>query len=125
MTDKERRFWEKCGFTFEPIPFKSGGGFYEHEKYIIYPNGEKYRITKGDYPDVNSLDSLMKYAVPKLRDLSEDNTLKDIEFHWEGLNISDVVEVNVVLDFQEFTGRNKSPAKALYEALCQALEVEG
>jgi len=123
MTDKERRFWEKCGFKPKPYQiraFKDGEVITLIDGWV-WPDGTQ----RTWLPGINSLDNLMKYAVPKLRDLSEDNTLKDIEFHWEGLNISDVVEVNVVLDFQEFTGRNKSPAKALYEALCQALEVEG
>jgi len=107
MTDKERRFWEACGFTFEPITFKSGGGFYEHEEYIIYPNGEKYRITKGDYPDVNSLDNLMKYGLPAVIEKIGIGRTVTLPHGW----------IELTIPF------NKDPVKALFEALCQ--EVEG
>ena len=59
-----KEFWEWCGFKIELIPYSNGVGHWEHEVLIIYPDGiEKYRISTGDYPDID-LNNLFKYAVP-------------------------------------------------------------
>ena len=63
-----REFWEWCGFKFKPIPYRSKPGFWEHEEYMVYPNGIKVRIYKGDYLPLD-LNNLFKYPVPKLFDL--------------------------------------------------------
>ena len=69
------------------------------------------------------LNNLFKYAVPKARGLSEDNTLKDIEFHWQGSNITDLVECDVILDNDEYPYECKDPALVLFWALWQVKEI--
>lgn len=111
---KERHwFWKQCGFTEKGEVFG---------KPLIYYKDEPVSYGLYLYPPL-TIDSLVTYAVPVLRDLSEDNTLKDIEFHWQGVNITDMVECDVILDNAEYSAVDpKDPSLALFWALYQAFE---
>jgi len=97
-----KEFWEKIGLPY------SGYGNAEREKAKSLPPID--------------LNNLFKYAVPLLRNLSEDNTLQDIEFHWQGINISNLVECNLVFDEAQFDGTDKDPALALFWAIWEVLK---
>jgi len=60
----------------------------------------------------SGLSACFKWLVPILRDLSEENTLQDIEFHWQGLNVSNVIECNLITDESEYDGESEKPALA-------------
>ena len=75
-------------------------------------------------PRIDSLEFLgylFKYVIPKMRDLSEQNTLQDVEFHWQGKNVSDEVECNLIFDEAEYSGTNDDPALALFWAIKESL----
>lgn len=112
-----KEFWEWCGFEYKETD----------RKYALLYNGEIiYFWWKSDYtacPNLPiDLNNLFKYAVPKLRDLSEDNALQDIEFHWQGINISDIVECNLIFDEAQFDGEGKDPALALFWAIYELIK---
>jgi len=116
MTDKERRFWEKCGFKILPEKTWQQGfrkGSRTRGRYIRYldPNGRELCLL----PNVNSLDDLMKYGWP----VAEKKITKDT-----GLQPHQAKRALVIRWMERWVG-DKPPAQALYEALCQALEVEG
>jgi len=118
MTDKERRFWEKCGFTVKDTKIDTTVYGESHPENIITepmlysPNGELAD------PDINSLDDLMKYAVPKV---TKKNTVR--------LTIGSKGTYCYIIPYGEDCSTAKAqadtPAQALYETLCKALEVEG
>jgi len=62
--------------------------------------------------------------VPKLRKLSETNTLQDIEFHWQGVNVSDEVECNLIFDDMEYSGTDTDEAIALFWAIWDVFNSE-
>jgi hypothetical protein len=103
MTDKERRFWEKCGFTHR-----------DPAKYFLewrYPDGDKHF----DPPSINNLEDLLEWAVPVVRETNE---------------IEIIIPPNSKDRFRVRIGHNKPVEKptlaaALFEALCKDLEVEG
>ncbi len=111
MISKERQqeFWERCGLTYTK----------DRDKTLTWYDSEENFVDFG-YPDID-LNNLFKYAVPKARDYSENNALQVVEFLWQGVNISNQVECNVVFDNEEFCGRDEDPATALFRALDEAL----
>jgi hypothetical protein len=113
MTDKERRFWEACGFKFaQPVE----GGAYD----VLYPDGTLTLCPSECLPDINSLDDLMKYAVPKVSDNHQELTvIKLIPTLSSGWASS--IDIQGQPKARAF---GKTPALALYEALCKSLEVE-
>jgi len=109
MTDKERRFWEKCGFRqvkgiwqTPVVDFKYSDSLYRYE----CPEG---------LPDINSLDDLMKYGWDKAID-----TICHKKNWHEFTARSWLMHI-----WADFWNGDKTPAQALFEALCLALEVEG
>ena len=106
-----KEFWEWCG----GIPEKTVGG----EIFLTMFDGKLLVVTRNDTVDLNNL---LKYVVPKLRDLSENNTLQDIEFHWQGINISDDVECNLIFDEAQYDATDKDPALALFWAIYSIID---
>jgi hypothetical protein len=103
MTDKERRFWEACGFVY----FHSNSGWV-----WVYPDGQTQNI---HLPNINSLDDLIKYGWDK----TVEKIVKDT-----GLQPHQAKQALVIRWMERWVG-DKPPAAALFEALCLALEVEG
>lgn len=111
-------FLKWCGFKRELLEDEySGRPDTERGEMWIAPDGDIFEEVEF------TLDFLFKYAVPKLRDLSENNTLRDIEFHWQGININDYIECNVILDGGEYCGIDEDSAIALKKAIEKAIEV--
>jgi len=107
MTDRIRRFWEKIGFRTQGYADFPG---VVRTHYWVDPNG-----TPTDLPDINSLDDLFKWAVPKviknhskIFKVDEAYSRREI-FRWW------LEKVEAGLPFTQ----------ALFEALYLALEVEG
>lgn len=111
-----KKLLEACGFRIEPIEG------YEREVMLVYPDGLKVRINKGDYLNTDSLEFigfLFKYAVPKL----QDGTLVSIDFtppfskkrNWlVSLGYSRMA-------FETVTAKSNDPALALFWALYKVL----
>ena len=137
-SDKQiQEFWELCGLkqvkvrarTFEILRGKKHSWETCEWRWLmpncefedkLYPSYHGVPFVLWNLPRID-LNNLFQYAVPKLRDLSESNTLQDIEFHWQGLNISDLVECNIILDNNEFSYEDNDPALALFWATYKAL----
>jgi hypothetical protein len=105
MTDKERGFWEACGFVY----FHSNSGWV-----WVYPDGQTQNI---HLPSINSLDDLMKYALPHYLKVMEENHPT-----WDEAGILGHL-FKAWLRYKKRTGYSLDAS--LYEALCLALEVEG
>jgi len=128
MTDLQK--WEQIlkrnGWTFHkaesyPLPGKFIDGQYHLYIGSHWVNPEGKRIFDFVLP---TLDNLFEIGVKGLRNLPEDdNTLQDVEFHYQGVNISDRVTCCLVLDDLEFDGEGDTPAQALLEALHKAMVV--
>ncbi|KKK61142.1 hypothetical protein LCGC14_3017270 [marine sediment metagenome] len=131
--EETAKFWTGYGFVWIP-PVTPIAELDHFEKCIAlsnwkYPDGSTYfwEHTEGEAVNglpVIDLNNLFKYAVPKLRDYSENNTLWSIEFHWQGINISNAVECNVILDDSQFDGEGETEALALFWALNKVREAE-
>jgi len=106
MTDKKRRFWEACDLILT-----SKGLLYGDAQVVESDGHIAIRL-----PDINSLDDLFRYAVPKL------GYYADITFRQRDDGYTCVITIG-----HEGTthGNAETPAQSLYEALCKALEVEG
>jgi hypothetical protein len=113
MTDKERRFWEKCGFkhTYQLESFY-GSPVKKRVAYWLYPDGTQRQAL----PDINSLDDLITYGC---------KDIYYIEIKMAGYLEYKSVMVQKTRDSEPQYAQAKKVAAALFEALCKALEVEG
>lgn len=97
----------KCGFKEER--FKEP----PHEvAYYTAPDGS----WSGVLPPP-SMESISEWVVPYLRNVTDSNTLQDIEFHFQGSHVSDEVTCNLVFDESEHGGIGEDMEKALLAAV--------
>lgn len=118
-------FWKLCGF-YPKEDWKRKGFHYELGIKLpnwIYPDEQYWEYGEAFLPRID-IKNLFKYAVPKLRKLSETNTLQDIEFHWQGVNVSDEVECNLIFDDMEYSGTDTDEAIALFWAIWDVFNSE-
>jgi hypothetical protein len=114
MTDRIRRFWETVGLT---VDYSERWHCY----YVYSPEGQELS-SLGTFTDLNSL---FKWAVPKLNEKGWGVNLMQAMGNkywkcvlWEWGNPFTSPLDNIRQD-------GETPAAALFEALCLALEVEG
>jgi hypothetical protein len=125
MTDRIRRFWEKCGWRsikhkdcYAPLT-EYGKAHPEDICHYEYGNTNE---AHSELPDINSLDDLFRYAVPVINKKGFDIYLfSDDEYYFAYLVTNDL---DHKCCFDSIIG-TENPTQALYEALCKALEVEG
>lgn len=65
-------------------------------------------------PDMKSISI---WVVPFLRNVSQNNCLQDIEFHFQGSKVSDMVTCNLVFDESEYEGTGADIEKSLKNAV--------
>jgi hypothetical protein len=113
MTDKGRRFWGSLGFKFVPkkeeIIYGSPQNYWDTKAHWVFPNGKK----RLHCPDINSLDDLMKYGWDKAIDAICHKK------NWGEFT----ARLWLMNTWKNRWAGDKTPAQALYEALCKALEV--